>query len=755
MAIAVVGAGVCALGALPSTAGAGTGGRVLPTGSVVQASFGGATTAPADGRIRGIGVDAVVSAVAWPGSARAGGRTVVAGAGHRLVVFSLSLTEAVGTGSLFTGGTRATVALDVGGTTRSVPLTTIDNRLAQAVVGPSATASATFCASVPAHTHDVDLVVTHDGYAQRFDLWSLERVPPAPPILYRAPTGSFGVTASSKGTTTLPARDATGHSAPIALSVRRAFLSAFNPDGAQPTTAATQAYLNVELYGTDEIDTTTAIGSIPWTFEFTPAPASLLTFTPTGGAPLAATEIADPTASRDTSAFDDGLFDAFYSFVVPASTTGGVLSVAATTLSGKSCSDVCGPTGPIALGAGTIALSFPPVPAPLAHQHRPPWVGRPPPATGTLQSQEHPSRPAPPGAPSGRFPIWLAVVLLGLAAVATVVWARVVRGRRHAERGSPERSRPDPGSAEPTHLDPGHTAASEPDAAPLVALAGDVEQRAGPVSSAPLVDDVRSVPPSPAPSHLGPTLHGDAAVSAVPPLGAEGDLVIRFVGPVEITGWDPPRDRPRLMEDLCCYLGAHATRPRSSAEIMEALWPVEGERAEASKKTLHNTMAAFRQAVGAAHLPDAPTTGGYLLVGVVTDWAEITRLLADAAVATPTVARARRAEALAHVRGNPFEGAHGTQFHWAYATNLVWQIARTVSDCAHELAGELFDLGDPLGAERAARRGLLAAPDDERLWLDAARSLAASEHAGALEALWRDAASCLGAERVRALRRAH
>ena len=226
------------------------------------------------------------------------------------------------------------------------------------------------------------------------------------------------------------------------------------------------------------------------------------------------------------------------------------------------------------------------------------------------------------------------------------------------------------------------------------------------------------------------------------PVAVSLDLVVRVVGHVEIAGWMASTERRLIMEDLCCFL-AFAERAMSTAEVQEAIWPLEGERGEATVKTVHNTIGRLRQAVGAEHFPDAVTAGGYRLQGVATDWGEITRLLEVAAGASVDESTALRLQVLAHVRGAPFEGAHATQFHWAFVSGLVSLIARTLSDCAHELSGELLDAGDASGAEWAARQGLKVSSTDERLSGTAARA-AAMLGTGACERVWRDAAAALG-----------
>lgn len=741
---------------VPAGAGAAQSSETLAPGTVVGVAAPATATSPADGRVRGVQFDASVTGVAWPETAREGPHTLVAGSGHRLVVFSLQVTEAVGAGSLFAAGTRASAVVDVGHTAVSVPMGALDAHLGGDLGSSPATASASYCLSVPAHVHDVVLAMTQDATTQRFDLWTLQRTGKAPAVLYRAPTGSFAIPASSQSSTTLSASDPAGHSAPIALSVRQAFLSAF-PPGTSTTAIAshTAAYLDVELLGTDRSDSTLAIATIPWTFEFTsPLAAGHLRFTPTGGSAVGATLVPAPTSTA--SEYDDGLFDAWYSFVVTAATTSGTLEVTGGTVDGQTCSYQCTQSGPITLGSGTIALSFPtPVPS-SSHQHRPSWVTAPLPATGaealgqraaaTKTATAHRTARG-----SGGFPVWAALVVLALVAGALLATQRWVRGhRRLATLGASDQQ----GTGAEVAL-PGDPPVAVSVERPVASPAGDPSQ----VTETPTTEPaLHEVPPvtggggrvsdEPGVSTLGLA----PSVDAPPPLGGDGDLVVRMLGPASISGAERPGERPLIMEDLCCFLAEHTDRGLSSAEVMEAIWPLDGERGEASRKTFHNTIARFRQWVGPDHLPDAATTGGYRLVGVVTDWGEVRRLLAAAAAATDEGARALRSQALAHVRGEPFQGAHATQFHWAFTSGLASSMAATVAQCAHDHAADLLAHGDPAGAERAARQGLRGAPEDERLWADAARAARATGDSGALERVVRDAAAAIGPAAAKALR---
>ena len=91
---------------------------------------------------------------------------------------------------------------------------------------------------------------------------------------------------------------------------------------------------------------------------------------------------------------DDGLFDASYSFLVPASVTAGSINVAAGSFSGAEFTLYTAETGNTTIDVtapASLPMSFPAVPT-AALQHTPPWVGQPLPPTASS---------ATPGSPSG------------------------------------------------------------------------------------------------------------------------------------------------------------------------------------------------------------------------------------------------------------------------------------------------------------------------------------------------------------------
>ena len=163
-------------------AAAATPALVLNPGQVVEASSEATShgTAPSDGRLRGEDFTAVVSAVAWPQSVPSpSGLDYVAGSRHRLVAFTVSVTQPTDDSGLLNAPTAVTASLKVGAVSAPVSLTRISQQIAGGTSGSAETTGTdSFVASVPARSHAVDLVLTEAGFSQSLNLWTLERVPP-------------------------------------------------------------------------------------------------------------------------------------------------------------------------------------------------------------------------------------------------------------------------------------------------------------------------------------------------------------------------------------------------------------------------------------------------------------------------------------------------------------------------------------------------------------------------------------------------
>lgn len=178
-----------------------------------------------------------------------------------------------------------------------------------------------------------------------------------------------------------------------------------------------------------------------------------------------------------------------------------------------------------------------------------------------------------------------------------------------------------------------------------------------------------------------------------------------MLGPAEVCGAARPLSRAWTLE-LVVYLALHP-RGATSEAWATALWP---DRLMAAP-TLHSTASAARRSLGRSsrgtdHLP---RRHGFLQLAptVTTDWHRLCGL-ADAD--DPTSWRA----GLALVRGRPFEGLRSPD--WTVLEGVAAEVEDGVVQLAIRLAEHLLGAGDGHGAARAARRGLLASPYDERLY---------------------------------------
>ena len=323
---------------------------------------------------------------------------------------------------------------------------------------------------------------------------------------------------------------------------------------------------------------------------FTPLAGNQLTFTPTGGSAVPGTADTTDFSSTDAASDDDGLFDALYSFTVPATTTAGTLSVLPGTASGTEYTGFTG-TGsavPITISsAATVDLTFPSIPVAPAAQKRPAWFGAPLPATGAAAAPASASSTASSASSSGGgFPLWAVVLILVLVAAGVVTWQRLRRRPVAAFTGG--------GATGPREATGSSTVVIEPDAATddtapeLVPLAASMPQAAH--------DPVDASPRS---------------------------LVLGTLGTQGLKSSDR-----RIVEELFHYLALHDSHHRSAEQILVALRPDPTPSEDLTRKSIHTYLSELRACVGAAHLPSATVAGGYLFLDVTSDWVDFSNLAA-------------------------------------------------------------------------------------------------------------------------------
>ncbi len=401
---------------------------VLPRGQVVEATSQSGSSVgavPADGRLRGPDFTAVVSRVAWPQSVDAPSAQYVAGSGHRLVAFTLSVTQATDDSGTLNAPTAVSASLRVGDCDAVHRLTRIDQEIAGGASGSAETTGTdSFVASVPADEHDVALELTEAGFTQSFDLWTLQRLPPSPAVLYRDASSSTVTGSAASSFNVAFTNPADGFSSCDDAQVSSATLSWFAPGGSGTTPGSTtQAYLVVGLqssypdipYGQPELG--------PLLLELHPLPGNRSPSRRPAARRSTGTSSTTAFSSTDAASDDDGLFDAVYCFTVPATTTGGTLTV---TAGPATATEYTGFTGS---GNRPYRSTSPPrPPSPSASRPCRGSAGPEEAALGRAPAAGHRSRRSPrqhdePSRAAG-FPIWLAVLVLVVVAGVVVVVQR-------------------------------------------------------------------------------------------------------------------------------------------------------------------------------------------------------------------------------------------------------------------------------------------------------------------------------------------
>ncbi len=486
-------------------------------------------------------------------------------------------------------------------------------------------------------------------------------------------------------------------------------LTYFAPDGSGTTPGdPAQAYLAVDLQSSYPSVPYGQSGSGDFFSSFTPLPGNRLTFTPTGASAVSATANTSAFSSTNAAADDDGIFDSLYWFSVPATTTVGTLSVTAGPTAGTEYTNFTGSgnTVPIDVTApASTTISFPAVPAPLSAQKSPPWVGAPLPATGLSAAPS--AGPASTTQPRshGPFPIWLAV--LALAVIAGAVVLVQLRRRRGALAGA------------------------------------DVSAATAEPSTAPTDQALQTVAP-PAPPIQPVTA---PATAPTPPSRTGHTLSINLLGPLDLGDLRTDQKR-RIVVELLVYLACHDHRHLRVGQIQIGLRPLSSGRPEIAEKTLRNYLSQVRQWVGSEHLPESSAKEGYLLLDVELDWTTFLRLDREADAVGGQAAIELRTEALALVRGRPFEDLLHDGFEWVEAEHLDTQMAGVIAACVVRLAGDHLEAEDYAAALEAAWAGRRGAPDDSGPWLVGAQAISAEGDRSALNRWMKDAAQHLDPEDI-------
>jgi hypothetical protein len=200
---------------------------------------------------------------------------------------------------------------------------------------------------------------------------------------------------------------------------------------------------------------------------------------------------------------------------------------------------------------------------------------------------------------------------------------------------------------------------------------------------------------------------------------------VHVLGPIGVSGPGVGAFSERASE-LVAFLALEGGKA-SAAKAMDAIF----DHRRASRSATYRVRKAAIEALGTAPngSPRLRPEGkqGLQLVDTDCDW-QVFRSMADADPAA----------ALGLVTGPPLDGVDSD---WARAWRV--EMARVIAACAVELARDHLAAGSPEGAREAARRGLLAVPYDDGLWvvlLDAA----ATAGLGAVGEQWEEIVAVLG-----------
>ena len=169
-----------------------------------------------------------------------------------------------------------------------------------------------------------------------------------------------------------------------------------------------------------------------------------------------------------------------------------------------------------------------------------------------------------------------------------------------------------------------------------------------------------------------------------------------------------------LVAYLVCHPGGATV-----AQVSEALSPIR----RISPSTVWSLASRTRTWLGSdpdgnPYYPRTADAGSNRLHPAVrSDWQDWLDLVGPDIAQTPTP---HLVQALALVRGRPFEGVQ--ERHFAWAEPLRQEMLAAVVDVAHEVARRALEIPDAALARQAAMAGRLVDPTNELLWRDALRA---------------------------------
>lgn len=694
-----LGAGMtlAALGLWPPAAsfavGSPPGPGVSPVGSP-----GVALHVPADGRLNGDGFTCDVPGYRLGAQLGQGASAVQADPGEVLVLFELTCTSG-GQPDANLMASSPTLALVAGGQAQAVP------------ADPSNLSDrAYYLAEVPSSARSVLLQAKGaDGYTQSFSFSLGHRVGAQPAALY-ASANDWQVTDAVGSSSVLPTPDPGNYvkHAAVDVAISSATLSYFSPTGkAAPRVDEAWLVLHgsaepVEPAGGDGFfDTLAYQGTLrPGDFTLDLGPHRTMT------AKLAGRGGPDDEGGQ-------GLFGGTYYFgPVPASTGHAVVHIfVPSPLPAKDRMLFNAVQVPVKSQPAPVTLSFPVpyVPGPLPAHDPAPFASS---ASSVV--------------PGGSSVLVVALVVVLALAGATYLWLR--RARALPVLGNLARS----AEAKRTQAASAWLAT----AVPAVRPAG---------GGAPLRADVPEPPPAPSPGPAAPARDVLVPLPVSAPVPAPGEVWFCVLGAPEVApSLEVELSQPEL--EIGCFLACRAGRPWSGEALRAAIGA--GRAEEWSARTVVTYVNGLRRKLGAEHVPDATSGGGYRLVGAATDFAIFETLVTLSAGEERAQAAGHLASALALVRGVPFKVS--ANYGWADRPDdgvaLSSHMSAAVVDASLGLARLAIAAGDGALATWAVAKGVMLEQTNVAL-AEVQLDAAALGERGSLDRAWADITARFGANR--------
>ena len=184
------------------------------------------------------------------------------------------------------------------------------------------------------------------------------------------------------------------------------------------------------------------------------------------------------------------------------------------------------------------------------------------------------------------------------------------------------------------------------------------------------------------------------------------DVLVRVLGVPAVDGFE---HLGRIETNIVTYLASHGGSATKD-QLVNVVW---GGRL-VSDQTLFNRIAKTRAVLG-RYLPvrTKASTTVRLDPGVGTDLAVLQNSLAESATQSAGEAISNLSEALALIRGVPFDGA---DFEWAHEQQFVADACETIEAATIRVVRLALELGEPAAARDAVTQGLRALPGNEPIY---------------------------------------